>query len=338
MKLNLQTKGKEQEILLKYLEENASEILANKINNGINIVKDGKPFISKKDLTGFMRYATDETKKLAEKGASSAMVEDKVVFGWLMHYFQEDSIEGTLYNPDGTPYVPPKKEYKPTTTSTPVVPKVEKKPEPQLSLFDMLTTNNKQEEKPETSSLSLKGEMAKTSQPDPLFDEDDETSEEDIEEAMEEVAKIEPRQAISPLYQKYLDIQKNYPNSIIAYRLGDFYEVFGDNARLLSDELDLTLTGRDCGFAERIPMVGFPYHCAENYLNKASKKYEIIAVEPDGRTTVYTTINEKPVPQRHWIDDNTYADEDGVTHKISNPSLEVPKFLLDLFDNKIIAR
>ena len=104
MKIKLETKNKQHELLLKYLEENASETLANKINNGIKIEKDGKSLVSKKDLNGFMKYATDEARKLAEKGASSAMVEDSVVFGWLMHYFEEDSILGTLFNPDGTPY------------------------------------------------------------------------------------------------------------------------------------------------------------------------------------------------------------------------------------------
>lgn len=74
MKRNLETKNKQDEILLKYLEDNASEILANKINNGVTIEKDGKTLISKKDLKGFMSYATDEARKLAEKGARSAMV------------------------------------------------------------------------------------------------------------------------------------------------------------------------------------------------------------------------------------------------------------------------
>ena len=93
MKIKLETKNKQDELLLKYLEENASESLANKINNGITVEKDGKSLISKKDLDGFMKYATDEAKKLAEKGATSAMVEDSVVFGWLMHYFEEDGID-----------------------------------------------------------------------------------------------------------------------------------------------------------------------------------------------------------------------------------------------------
>ena len=106
MRLNLETKTKEQELVKAYLEENASEILAEKINNGTPFEKDGKTFINKKTLDGFMKYASDEARKLASKGANSACVEDKVVYGWAIHYFEEDSIEGTLFNEDRTEYKP----------------------------------------------------------------------------------------------------------------------------------------------------------------------------------------------------------------------------------------
>ena len=124
MRLNLETESKEQELVKAYLEENASETLAEKINNGTPFEKDGKTFINKKTLEGFMKYASDEARKLASKGANSACVEDKVVYGWAVHYFEEESIEGTLYNEDGT-------EYKPAPKPTPAkVKKVEpKKPE-----------------------------------------------------------------------------------------------------------------------------------------------------------------------------------------------------------------
>lgn len=122
MKLNLETNTKEQELIKQYLEENAGEILANKINNGVKIDKDNKTLINKKDLNGFMNYANQEARKLAEKGSNCACIEDKVVYSWAIHYFEEDEIEGTLYNEDGTEY---KVESKKTTT-----PKVESKPEP----------------------------------------------------------------------------------------------------------------------------------------------------------------------------------------------------------------
>lgn len=93
-----------------YLEQNASEVLIAKINRGVPTVKDGKVLISRKSFADFMRYATDEARKIAEQGATCACIEDDVVFGWAIHYFEEDSIEGKLYNADGTEYAPQKKE------------------------------------------------------------------------------------------------------------------------------------------------------------------------------------------------------------------------------------
>ena len=141
--IRLETKNKEQELLKAYLEENASETLSDKINNGVKIVKDGKTLINKKTLETFMAFATEEAKKQAENGARVAMVDDAIVFGWLMHYFQEDTIEGMLYNEDGT-------EYKPTVKKSEVKPKIEPKPKSNvgevISMFegmeDMLTPKN----------------------------------------------------------------------------------------------------------------------------------------------------------------------------------------------------
>ena len=134
MRLNLETKTKEQELVKAYLEENASETLAEKINNGTPFEKDGKTLINKKTLDGFMKYASSEARKLASKGVNSACVEDKVVYSWAIHYFEEDSIEGILFNEDGT-------EYKTTPKTPPAqIRKVEpKKPEQrQATLFDFM--------------------------------------------------------------------------------------------------------------------------------------------------------------------------------------------------------
>ena len=138
--LNLTAVGAEQELIKKYLTENASDSLTDKINNGIRIEKDGKTLISKKTLDGFMKYANEEARKLAAKGATSACVEDKIVYGWAMHYFEEDSIEGTLYNEDGTEYKPPKLVKAKPTVSSSISNKtsttISKEPAGQLSLFD----------------------------------------------------------------------------------------------------------------------------------------------------------------------------------------------------------
>ena len=114
MNLNLETKTKSDEIIKAYLEENASELLADKINNGVFIEKDGKRLLNRKSLSSFMKYACEEARKLAEKGANSACIKDDVVFGWAVHYFEEDSIIGKLYNEDGSEYHKPVSESKTT--------------------------------------------------------------------------------------------------------------------------------------------------------------------------------------------------------------------------------
>ena len=143
MKLNLETNSREQELVKAHLEENASETLAEKINNGTPFEKDEKTLINKKTLDGFMKFASDEARKLASKSANFACVEDKVVYSWAVHYFEEDSIEGTLFNADGT-------EYKPTPKPAPAqVGKVEpKKPEQrQATLFDFMKQETAEPEK-----------------------------------------------------------------------------------------------------------------------------------------------------------------------------------------------
>ena len=167
MKLNLQAVTKEEQKVKAYLEANASEVLAEKINGGVRIQKDGKTLINKKALAGFMRYACDEAKKQAEKGAQSACINDETVYGWAVHYFEEDSIEGTLYNEDGTEYkapVPKVTAKAPTVKYTPPKPQ----PKPQMSMFDLLDA------KPEDSAAE---------------EPDDEPTDEEYAEAAEQLAE-----------------------------------------------------------------------------------------------------------------------------------------------------
>ena len=74
--------------------------------------------------------------------------------------------------------------------------------------------------------------------------------------------------AVTPMMQQYLDIKAQYEDSILFFRLGDFYEMFYGDAKLVSRELDLTLTGKDCGEPERAPMCGIPYHAADSYIGR----------------------------------------------------------------------
>lgn len=84
--------------------------------------------------------------------------------------------------------------------------------------------------------------------------------------------------ALSPMMQHYLDTKKAYPDCILFYRLGDFYEMFFEDATTVSKELELTLTGKDCGLEERAPMCGIPHHASENYINRLVEKGYKVAI------------------------------------------------------------
>ena len=77
---------------------------------------------------------------------------------------------------------------------------------------------------------------------------------------------------VSPMMQKYLEVKNENPDIIIMYRLGDFYEMFFEDAITASRELELTLTGKNAGLDERIPMCGVPYHAVNIYLDKLIEK------------------------------------------------------------------
>ena len=84
----------------------------------------------------------------------------------------------------------------------------------------------------------------------------------------------------SPMMQKYLETKEEYKDCILFYRLGDFYEMFFDDAILVARELEITLTGKDCGQAERAPMAGIPHHAAEMYISKlVAKGYKVAICE-----------------------------------------------------------
>lgn len=85
---------------------------------------------------------------------------------------------------------------------------------------------------------------------------------------------------LSPMMQHYVKTKEEYSDCILFYRLGDFYEMFFEDAQTVSKELELTLTGKDCGMAERAPMCGVPFHAAEVYINRLiSKGYKVAVCE-----------------------------------------------------------
>ena len=115
-------------------------------------------------------------------------------------------------------------------------------------------------------------------------EEDYVTDEPVLPKADEQPAKQEEKvetPTVSPFYQRYAEIQKDNPDCIVTYRMGDFYEIMGKKAEQAAEILGLTLTGRNVGPPERVPMCGYPYHVADTYLEKLIERTSVIVVEPD---------------------------------------------------------
>ena len=292
MTLNLTATTTEEKVLKEYLEQNASEVLADKINNGVPVEKDGKKLVSRKTLAGFMKYATDEARKQAAKGATSACLHSDIVFGWAIHYFEEDSILGTLYNEDGTEYRAPKPAPKVTpkpsaTAEAPVVPAPKPQPKAgQMSMFDLF-------DEPETVAESSadadeydgQGALAESAVEAP------ESPVEDEEPEVEQVPTVEVKEpetpVISPLWTRYQGYQQEHPETVIAMRIGDFYEIFGESAETVSKPLELTVVSRDFGLSERVPMIGFPYHRADAYIEKLRAFTDVAVIESESEKRLF---------------------------------------------------
>lgn len=86
------------------------------------------------------------------------------------------------------------------------------------------------------------------------------------------------KQKMTPMMQQYLNLKEKYSDCLLFFRLGDFYEMFFEDAVTGSREMELTLTGRDCGMSERAPMCGVPYHSVDEYINKLIKKGYKVAI------------------------------------------------------------
>lgn len=271
MKINLIANNTQEKRILTYLEENANETLIDKINNGTSIEKDGNILTNKKTLESFMKYACKEAQKLAENGARSICINDDTVYGWAIHYFEEESIEGTLYTETGEEY---KHIQKPETTAETKItskPKSQtvKEKSGQLSFFDLLENTSETTESVEDIEI-----------------------EPEINDTHNENIEIEEKQPqCKAFYQEYTEAEKQYPNHTIVQRLGDFYEVFGEKAIQIANLVELTLTSKDCGTNERQPMIGFPYHAADNYFEKILRFMPIAIIENE-KITIRNKIND----------------------------------------------
>ena len=161
----------------------------------------------------------------------------------------------------------------------------------QFSIFDRLDETDVKDTVNDTS----------TAESDTKDDDSDIPTEEEMQEAMQIVAEEESQQVKpSPVkaqpkdnqtYQDYMLYQSERPTAVVALRLGDFYEVFGDNAVMLRNELALVITSRDVGLENRIPMIGFPYHAAENYFAKIVKRHDLYIIENPYDTQFIQCVN-----------------------------------------------
>ena len=335
IKLNLAPQNKQEELILNYLQNNASESLADKINNGTPFEKDGHPLLNKKTLSGFMKYACDEARKLAEKGANSACIDDVTVYGWAIHYFEEDSIEGTLYTIDGEEYKPmPKKVV--TTKPVTVKPQPPKQQSLQFSLFDKFDENDVKE----PTNEPLTAESVKN----------DDESEENKTSIVTPVEPVKEEPKGNRIYQDYKLYQSERPTAVVALRLGDFYEVLGNNAVMLGNEMELTITSRDVGLKERVPMIGFPYHAAENYFAKIVRKHDLYIIENERETQFIPSLLHI---DKRLIDEDTgeiLSEEEmrefdgdmyepqGIDEPETVTKQSIPNEIFALFGNKVEVR
>lgn len=308
MELNLTAQNKQEELVLKYLQDNASETLADKINNGTPFEKDGKPLLNKKTLAGFMRFACDEARKLAEKGANSACIDYATVYGWAINYFEEESIEETLYTIDGTEYKPTVKRVE--SNAVKVKPEPKKQENVQFSFFDNLTEQEVKEHETDYSSVDTdKNEVIKENESD-------------------EQTPVVSNTPNGAFFEKYQALQQQNPAYVIAYRLGDFYEILGDKAVAIAREIDLTLTSRDCGLQKRVPMIGFPYHASENHFSKIAKTHDLLVVETDGSTRF---ISQKGCKKTTQIDYETGE----ILGEALEPNNAIISKLFEIFGNTL---
>ena len=124
---------------------------------------------------------------------------------------------------------------------------------------------------------------------------------------------------LSPMMQQYMDIKKQYKDEILFYRIGDFYEMFFDDALTASRELDLTLTGKQCGMEERAPMCGVPFHSYEGYVAR-----------PDHEDTRWRSVSEWRTRQGKGTGQARY-------HPVVTPGTVIESSMLQDDKNNYIA-
>ncbi len=159
------------------------------------------------------------------------------------------------------------------------------------------------------------------------------------------------RSKISPMMQQYFEVKDKYPGCILFFRLGDFYEMFFDDAVTVSRALELTLTGRDCGLEERAPMCGVPYHAADVYIKKlidAGYKVAVCEQLTDPAETkgivvrdVIRIVTPGTITESGMLDDSrnnyicsVYYDAESKTCAVASADISTGEAALSLFGEK----
>ena len=145
------------------------------------------------------------------------------------------------------------------------------------------------------------------------------------EKQVEQAQQVEQvKNIVNPYYKNYLEVQNTNPNAIYFKRLGDFYEVLGDNAKIAAEALDLTLTGRDLGLGERVPMCGVPYHAIDKYIEKMIENFDVM-IDRENGVEFLSSKNKlvEQVGQAKQVDNKYYYIWSTTSTEKNNPSYHV---------------
>ena len=155
-----------------------------------------------------------------------------------------------------------------------------------MSMFDLF-------DEPETEAEEI-SETDEHDEDEVVSDTCEEALESPVEDEKPEVEQVpavevkEPEKpVISPMYTRYQRHRDEHPNAVIVMRVGDFYEIFGESAAIASAPLDLTVVSRDFGLSERVPMIGFPYHRADAYIEKLRAFTDVAVIESESEKRLF---------------------------------------------------
>ena len=289
MKLNLTATNEAERRILDFLENNVTEAGAEKINQGVRLEKDGTPVISKKTLAGFWKYATEEARKVAEKGATSAYVADDTVFGWAIHYFEEDSIEELLFTESGEPYKPPKQAAPPMQISAPTIPPKKHDPRVQMSLFDLLAEEETSEEDAEETEVIS-----------PIITDD-------THKIIYCVKKISTN-PLAAQYALYTAIAEKHKGRLVVLRADGKCIMYGESAKKAEKVLGLPCTVCDVGAGNEMQTSSFPDYAMLGFIEEMEKKYPLVIAESEEVFTLYPPPKDAPPPTLP-VDDMGQVDE-----------------------------